>query len=119
MGKFMLLESDKVKIGEIIKLHRKKMKMTQFELAEKVGLNEKQISRIELGLNYPTYTTFINLVNVLDINILEFLKVNPKPAPLVKNDPIQDEIERILTKASNVKRKVLLEIIRTVNKNLD
>ena len=68
----MLLETDKNKIGQIFKKYRKSMKLTQFELAEKVGLNEKQISRIEAGINYPTYTTFVNLVNTLGIDISDF-----------------------------------------------
>lgn len=50
----MILENDKKIIGNKFKEYRKSKQLTQFELAEKVGLNEKQISRIEAGLNYPT-----------------------------------------------------------------
>ena len=53
----MILETDKKIIGNKFKEYRKSKQLTQFELAEKVGLNEKQISRIEAGLNYPTYLT--------------------------------------------------------------
>ena len=67
----MILETDKKIIGNKFKEYRKSKQLTQFELAEKVGLNEKQISRIEAGLNYPTYLTFVKLLDVLDVNILK------------------------------------------------
>ena len=40
----MLLETDKALLGKKFKHYRKMKKKTQFKLAEKVGLNEKQIS---------------------------------------------------------------------------
>ena len=70
----MLLETDKALLGKKFKHYRKMKKMTQFKLAEKVGLNEKQISRIESGLNYPTYITFVKLIEVLEIDINYFSK---------------------------------------------
>ena len=91
----MILETDKKIIGNKFKEYRKSKQLTQFELAEKVGLNEKQISRIEAGLNYPTYLTFVKLLDVLDVNILDFVQ----SAPLT-NNPLQDEICLLYTSPS-------------------
>ncbi len=87
----MLLETDKAIIGKKFREYRKSKHLTQFELAEKVGLNEKQISRIEAGLNYPTYLTFVKLIDVLNINIEDFIQ----EAPLT-NNPLQDEVIHLL-----------------------
>lgn len=108
----MLLESDKVVIGRKFKEYRKSKRLTQFELAEKVGLNEKQISRIEAGLNYPTYLTFIKLLEVLEINISDFIE----QAPLT-NNPLQDEVLHLIKTANNAELKMYLDVLKALKKN--
>lgn len=108
----MLLESDKVVIGRKFKEYRKSKRLTQFELAEKVGLNEKQISRIEAGLNYPTYLTFIKLLEVLEINISDFTQ----QAPLT-NNPLQDEIMHLIKTANDAELKTYLDVLKALKKN--
>ena len=44
--------------GQIIEQARKEAKMTQTELAEKVGSNKSYISRIETGRTEPKVSTF-------------------------------------------------------------
>ena len=108
----MLLESDKVVIGRKFKEYRKSKRLTQFELAEKVGLNEKQISRIEAGLNYPTYLTFIKLLEVLEINIADFIE----QAPLT-NNPLQDEVIHLIKTANDAELKTYLDVLKALKKN--
>ena len=108
----MLLESDKVVIGRKFKEYRKSKRLTQFELAEKVGLNEKQISRIEAGLNYPTYLTFIKLLEVLEINISDFIE----QAPLT-NNPLQDEVINLIKTANDAELKTYLDVLKALKKN--
>ena len=43
---------DKKFIGNVIKTFRKKSKIKQSELAEKIGISEKHLSKIETGKNY-------------------------------------------------------------------
>lgn len=108
----MLLESDKVVIGRKFKEYRKSKRLTQFELAEKVGLNEKQISRIEAGLNYPTYLTFVKLLKVLEINISDFIE----QAPLT-NNPLQDEVMYLIKTANDAELKTYLDVLKALKKN--
>ena len=63
---------DKKGLGEKIKNRRKQLKMTQFELAEKIGLHEKHISRIESGQNYPNLESFFKMLEVLDLKMSDF-----------------------------------------------
>ena len=51
--------NSKEKIGEKIKKVRMLRGITQHDLAEKVGLTEKQISKIETGVHYPKFQNFI------------------------------------------------------------
>ena len=107
------LEIDKIKLGKIIKQHRKMQNLTQSELAEFVNLNEKQISRIEAGLNYPAFNTFISLVEILKIDINDFL--NNEISPLTKN---QEELISIIKNANEFELKTYLDILKPLKKNL-
>lgn len=68
----MMKFDDKKLIGKTIKFHRKKLDLTQAELAEMVDLSDQHISRIEGGCYVPSLTTFFDLVNVLKIDLKEF-----------------------------------------------
>lgn len=68
----MMKFDDKKFIGNKIKSYRKKLGITQSELAEMVDLSDQHISRIESGCYVPSLTTFFDLVNVLKIDLQEF-----------------------------------------------
>jgi len=51
--------------GQIIEQARKESKMTQSELAEKVGSNKSYISRIENGRTEPKVSTFYRIASAL------------------------------------------------------
>ena len=56
-------------IGNIIKKHRKKLGITQYELATKVGVDPKYISRIETGMSYPSLSVVERIFDILNVNI--------------------------------------------------
>ena len=51
--------------GQIIEQARKEAKMTQSELAAKVGSNKSYISRIETGRTEPKVSTFYRIASAL------------------------------------------------------
>ena len=59
------------KIGKFITECRKKINMTQEELAEKIGVNRRTISRWENGNGMPDYSVLDILCNTLNISINE------------------------------------------------
>ncbi len=109
----MLLETDKKIIGQKIKEYRKRKHLTQAQLAELVDLNEKQIYRIESGYNYPTYLTFVKIVNVLEIDINDFTV-----GIEVESNPLKDSIIHIANTSSNIELKTYYELIKIIRKNL-
>ena len=64
---------DQEKIGKFIASLRKEQKLTQEQLAEKLGVTSKSVSRWENGKNMPDYSILKELCNILDIDINEFL----------------------------------------------
>lgn len=69
---------DKV-LGEVFKKYRIKNKLTQEQIAEKLGISVKYISRIENGTGGVKVETLVNYMNILGISpnvIFEKLIVN-------------------------------------------
>lgn len=54
-------------IGSAIKSIRKKMSITQYELAEKCDLSQTSLSQIETGVKRPSQRTISKVCTVLDI----------------------------------------------------
>ena len=59
-------------IGEIILQRRKELKMTQKELAEKLNVTDRTISRWECGVNLPDVEMLKTVAKVLDVDIKYF-----------------------------------------------
>ena len=110
----MLLEENKLNIGKKIREQRKRKHLTQFMLAEKVGLHEKQISRIESGLNYPTLISFIKILYILGMDLHDFAEKET-----IKNNPLRNDILNIIKNANDKELKIFFDILNPLKKNLD
>lgn len=56
-------------MGQIICEARKKEKMTQTELADRIGTNKSYISKIEKGVVEPGISTFCRIIEALGLKI--------------------------------------------------
>jgi len=77
---------DQIKIGKFIAKCRKNSKITQSELAEKLGVTDRAISNWENGKNLPDVSFFKPLCDELNITINDLLsgeKVEKSTQPLV------------------------------------
>ncbi len=63
---------DQEKIGKFIADLRKEKKLTQVQLAEKLGVTDKSVSRWENGKCLPDVSLFRDLCNILGITLNEF-----------------------------------------------
>lgn len=66
------MELDKKFIAQVIQDSRRKANLTQAQLAEKIGLSEKHISKIETGRYYPALDTFLKILDVLNLTLGDF-----------------------------------------------
>ena len=64
---------DLIKIGKFISTKRKEKKLTQEELAEKLYITDRAVSKWERGLSLPDADKMLDLCNILDINVNELL----------------------------------------------
>lgn len=71
--------------GNKLRELRKAKGYTQQALAEKAGIDEKHLSRVENGKYFPTYTTLNKLLTALSVTVEEVgldlnqIKVNDNP----------------------------------------
>lgn len=61
------------KIGKFIASCRKKQKLTQEQLAEKLGITYKAVSKWETGKGLPDASIMMDLCNILEISVNDLL----------------------------------------------
>ena len=64
---------NQIKIGRFIADCRKKSNLTQLQLAEKLGITDKAISKWERGITMPDSSIMLELCDILGINVNELL----------------------------------------------
>jgi len=70
----------------IISKRRKELKMTQRELAEKINVSDKTISKWENGGSYPEITLLSTIAKVLQIDVTSLLGANDMSEKEVNKD---------------------------------
>ena len=63
----------KKQIGQNLRQLRISRGLKQNELAEKVNVEDKTISRIEVGGNYPSFSLLVKIAEVLDYPLVDFV----------------------------------------------
>ncbi|MBR2371016.1 MAG: helix-turn-helix transcriptional regulator [Clostridia bacterium] len=64
---------DQIKIGKFIAECRKKVNLTQMQLAEKLGITDKAVSKWERGIAMPDSAIMLELCDILNINVNDLL----------------------------------------------
>lgn len=93
------------KIGKFITECRKKKNLTQDQLAEKLGISDRAVSKWERGLNMPDASLMLELTSILGITVNELLSgeiirekeyMNKAEENLVELKEINDEYAKKL-----------------------
>ena len=64
---------DQIKIGRFIAERRKQISLTQMQLAEKLGITDKAVSKWERGVAMPDTSIMLELSDILGISVNELL----------------------------------------------
>lgn len=103
-------------LGKTIRQIRIARGLTQEQLAEKLDIDNKHLSRIEKGIHKPTYNIILKLAEVLQINIYDFENLQIKTT-----EPDQTYLKslKILNSAKTQKEKeYYLEALKFAQKGL-
>ena len=70
----VMFEIDKKSFGEFISMLRKEKSMTQKDLASRLLVSDKAVSKWETGNNMPDITLLVPLADVLEVTVTELLE---------------------------------------------
>lgn len=96
---------DLVKIGKIISEARKSKGMTQRELANKLHISDKAISKWERGIGCPDISFLIPLSQILDISLYELLSGEKKEVEETIKNAIHYSNKELQRKKKEIKKK--------------
>ena len=93
--KWIICMADTVDIKKIlgarIQYIRKSLKMTQEQLAERIGIEPQYVSRIEIGKNYPAPDNLTKIAAALGVEVYElFVFGEEKSVPAMKKFVISE-----------------------------
>lgn len=89
---------DAIKCGNFIANRRKELNMTQKELADKLNVTDKAVSRWERGLGLPDINSLEDLSIALNVTIYELIKSEKTNE---KSEEIDNSIKEVVTLANN------------------
>ena len=64
---------DQIKIGRFIAACRKRANLTQLQLADRLGITDKAVSKWERGITMPDTSIMLELCDILGISVNELL----------------------------------------------
>ena len=102
---------DQIKIGKFIAECRKKNNLTQMQLAEKLNITDRAISKWETGKGMPDSSIMLDLCNELKISVNELLS-----GEVIKMDVYNEKLEKniidiVKQKEESDKRLLTMEIV--------
>ena len=102
-------EMDKV-FGLILKDYRKRAKLTQADMAEKLDISEKYVSRVETGIGGISKETLAKYMNILGISPNTIYK------DFINNPQVKKEIEisENIAELPAEKIEIVLEMIKLI-----
>ena len=103
---------DLIKIGKFIADCRKEKKITQEQLAEKLYITDRAVSKWERGLSLPDADKMLDLCNILDINVNELL--NGERIDMKDYEKKNEELLIELAKQDELKNKKLMTCMWTL-----
>lgn len=93
-----MFDIDKQRFGEFITALRKERNLTQKELAQRLYLSDKAVSKWERGLSLPDVTLLIPLSEALGVTVTELLRAERSPAPApMEPAEVESLVKRALT----------------------
>lgn len=107
------MEFDKKYIANIIQNERRKVGLKQSELAERIGISEKHLSKIETGKNYPALNTFLKIIDVLNLTLGDFGFYT-----ISKNSSNKVLLQKIINNSSEKQIDIYTDIIIALQKHI-
>lgn len=98
------------KIGSFLRELRKEQRITQEDLAEKLNVSSRTISRWETGSNMPDISLLIEIADFFDVSIPEIINGERK------SEKMDEEVKEVAEKLSDYADAEKVNIIKEIRK---
>ena len=102
---------DQIKIGKFIAEHRKKNNLTQMQLAEKLNITDRAISKWENGKGMPDSSIMLDLCAELKISVNELLSGEEIKMNVYNDKLEQNLVDMVKQKEQSDKKLLTMEIV--------
>lgn len=102
------------KIGKFIQEKRKEKNLTQKELAEKIGVTDRAVSKWERGVGCPDVSILEILSKELDCSILEILKGRKIENEIIKVTEADDYVKESMNISKQITKEKIISYINKV-----
>lgn len=100
----------KKQIGLNLREIRLSRGLKQHELAEQAGVEDKTISRIEVGGNYPSISLLVKLSEILNCNLTDLVKTESQ-------NTVKSSVKELSQNEIKVVKKFLSILSKNINDN--
>ena len=104
---------DQVKIGSFITEQRKRKNYTQRQLADKLEISDKTVSKWECGNGFPEVSLLLPLCNELEISVNELLS-GEKLAETDYKKKAEENMVNLVKEAQESKKKIIMSAMVSV-----
>lgn len=106
------MDESKIKlvVGKTIKRYRKAFNLTQMQLGEIIGINQKQIALIETGKSFPMLSTMTKLAEVFNCSVSDFFELVESN----NKETLQVQIQDIINHCDVEELKQVYKILKTI-----
>lgn len=99
---------DQKKIGSFLKELRKGKNITQEQLAEKLGVSGRTVSRWETGSNMPDISLLVEIAEIFEVSIPEI--INGERKSEIMNEEVKEAAKSLSDYATSEKEEIVKEI---------
>ena len=97
-------------IGARIKVLRKQAGLTQEKLAEKVGLDSRHLSRLEVGQHFPSLDSLERIADALNMPLAEFFQFPGADS----TDALRDYLTKFAEQANESQLRLAVRVLKLV-----
>ena len=99
---------DQMKTGGFLKTLRKEKNLTQEQLAERLGVSGRTVSRWETGNNMPDISLLVEIVDFYDVSIPELIDGERKSENM--NEEVREVVDKMADYAGTEKASMIKNI---------
>lgn len=82
-------------MGKVIAAKRRELGMTQLDLAEKMGVTDKAVSKWERELSCPDVSSLPRLAEILGMSVDELMQIKTEAMDAEEKDPVRNILSLI------------------------